>query len=241
VIRSGALVLVTLAGLVPGCATVRRDSLKIIDAQVQKQPRLQRARARGGFRLGPYTIVQRRLREHALDQIPAVTIDGPRHPGWRWELELELAIDRGGAPWRASCVGQRQANVDADFAAISEIANDTVTIECELLRERARWRFFAAGRLDQNIAGELHLADAPPEAPPDAKVEIMLWMKRIKLISRHLAEPVAQVRRGDHVVAAMVLSRPEWAWVRTAEGAELRGVAMATLAAIRLLPLGFDE
>jgi hypothetical protein len=77
--------------------------------------------------------------------------------------------------------------------------------------------------------------------PVSAKVEIILWMKRVKLISRHLAEPVAQVRRGDDVVAAMVLSRPEWAWVRTAEREELRGAAMATLAAIRLLPLGFDE
>jgi hypothetical protein len=39
----------------------------------------------------------------------------------------------------------------------------------------------------------------------------------------------------------MVLSRPEWAWVRAAEPEELRDAAMVTLAAIRLLPLGLDE
>lgn len=230
------LALVVL-GLASGCATLRRDSLRAIDPEVQKQPRLVRARAPGGFRLGPYTIVQRKLREHAIDREPALTIEGPPRPTWRWDLELELARD-GGATMRGRCTGTRRSNIDSDFGTVASIANDDVKIECDFDGGDVRWHFAAAGRLDANIGGELVPDDA--SATP-SKVEILLWFKRVKLISRHLAEPVAQVRRGKRVVAAMVLSRPEWAWVQRAEPDEMKAAAMITLAAIRLLPLGFDE
>ncbi|MBC8072540.1 MAG: hypothetical protein IAG13_29735 [Deltaproteobacteria bacterium] len=237
--RSWLLSLVALGTLAPGCSAVRRDSLKAIDRELQQQPRWERARAHGGFRLGPYTIVKRKLREHAVDQTPPMTIDAPRNPAWRYELELGLTRE-GSAPWIAHCDGRRRANIDADFAAISEIANDDVSIECELSRGEQRWHFSAAGRLDANFGGELVRADESGGRVA-AKVEVILWMKRVKLISRHIAEPVAQVRRGEHAIAAMVLSRPEWAWVRAAEPEELRDAAMVTLVAIRMLPLGLDE
>ena len=230
------LALVVL-GIASGCATLRRDSLKAIDPEVQKQPRLVRARAHGGFRLGPYTIVQRKLREHALDRQPAATIDGPPRPTWRWDLELELARD-GGATMRGRCTGTRRSNIDSDFGTVAGVANDDVAIECDFDGDDMKWHFVAGGRLDGNIFGELVADDA--SATP-SKVEILLWMKRVKLISRHLAEPVAQVRRGPRVVAAMVLSRPEWAWVQRTEPDRMKTAAMITLAAIRLLPLGFDE
>jgi hypothetical protein len=219
-----------------GCATVRRDSLKAIDPAVQKEPRLERARARGGFRLGPYTIVQRRLRELAVDQTPA-TIEGPRRPAWKWQLDVELTMERG-APWEGRCTGTRQSNIDSDFGVIAGIANDTVTIDCELVGGSTRWRFLAAGRLDENIFGDLERTDRSEQT---SKVEIIMWFKRVKLISRHLGEPVAQVRRGKKVVAAMVLSRPEWAWVQRSEDEDVRAAAMLTLAAVRLLPLGWDD
>ena len=230
------LALVVL-GIASGCATLRRDSLKAIDAEVQQQPRLVRARAQGGFRLGPYTIVQRKLREHALDREPALTIEGPPRPTWRWDLELELAIDRG-ATWKGRCIGTRRSNIDSDFGTVAGVANDDVAITCDFDGADMKWHFAAKGRLDGNIFGEL-VADDASAAP--STVEILLWMKRMKLISRHLAEPVAQVRHGERVVAAMVLSRPEWAWVQRAEPDRMKAAAMITLAAIRLLPLGFDE
>lgn len=246
--RAGVLWLLAAAvlGELAGCSVMRRDSLRAIDPALQQQPRLERERVRHGFRLGPYTVVQRSLHERA-DGETAVTIDGPRHPSSRWDLELELTIDRGGAPWRTRCIGRRQANVDADYGVIAGVANDSVSIECDIEREQSRWHFFAAGRLDGNFAGELHPVHLEKERGgrlPEKErvdVEVLLWFKRVKLIPRHLAEPVAQVRHGRKAFAAMVLSRPEWAWVHPAEGGELRGVAMATLAAIRLMPLGLDE
>ncbi len=219
-----------------GCSAIRRDSLKLVDGQLQREPRLVRERVRGGFRLGPYTIVQHRLRQHGGDA-SAVT-EGPPRPVSRWDLELELKDAAEPTPWRARCTGTRRSNLDSDFGVVAGIANDSVTIDCELAQAEARWRLSAAGRLDGNIAGELTSAD--PSASP-AKVEIILWIKRVKLIPRHIAEPIAQVRRGDRAIAAMILSRPEWAWVLRKEAREPRAAAMTALAAIRLLPLGFDD
>lgn len=232
----GGSALALAFALASGCEGLRRAALKTIDAKIQQQPRWERERSPGGYRLGPYAVVIRSLREHAIGQDLGRPTDGPRNPGWRYELELEL---RGPArSYIAHCTGHRIPTIVADYGEIADVANDQVSIACAIEGEH-RWTFTSEGRLDKNIGGELRRADEPSAAP--CKVEIVMWLARLKLFRRHLNDPVAQVRKDGRAVAAMVIARPEWAWVEASAPSELQGVGLTTLAAIRALPLGFEE
>jgi len=229
------LVLASL-GAGAGCDALRRASLKTVDPTIQKNPRWERERAQGGFRLGPYTALRPRVREHAGDGDLGVRSGMPRNPGWRYELQLTVRGPK--RDYEAKCTGLRVPTVAADFGEIADVNNDEVKIECEIQGE-LRWRFTAQGRLDKNLGGELRPTDATAIAP--LKVEILLWFARLKLIRRHLAAPIVQVRRGPDAIAALVIARPEWAWVAAGESDELRGVALTTTLAIAALPLGLED
>jgi len=229
------LVLVMSLGSV-SCDGLRRASLKIVDPTLQKNPRWERERARGGFQLGPYTVLRPELRESAVDEDLGARTDAPRKPGWRWHVRLTVR-----APEReyvATCTGLRVPTIGADYGEVADVNNDDVHIDCDVQGEQ-RWRMTAQGRLDKNIGGELRAVDADGAAP--LKLEILLWMVRLKLVRRTLAAPVVQLRRDRTAVAALVMERPEWAWVAAGESAELRGVALTALLAIEALPLGWGE
>lgn len=213
--------------------------MKVVDPTLQKQPRWQHQTIRGGYRLGPYQILAPRVRETATDQTMPMA-EGAAHPAYRYDLELTLFVPKARHTHAVRCVGRRQANLDTDFATIASEQKDTVLIECDIKSSTTHWSFVAGGRLDDNIGGELVQEGAPADAMP-VKVEIILWTKRAKYFFRDLPYPVLQVRNGKQVVAAMIVANSEWAWVQPSAPAELREVAMATLAAIRHLPLGFEE
>jgi hypothetical protein len=228
-----------LLGLViatSSCDGLRRASLKIVDPTLQKNPRWERERAKGGFALGPYTVMRPELRESAVDEDAGVRADAPRKPGWRWHVRLRVK-----APEReyvATCTGLRVPTIAADYGEIADVNNDEVQIDCDVQGEQ-RWRMTAAGRLDKNVGGELRALESDAIAP--LKLEILLWMVRLKLVRRSLAAPVVQLRRDRTAVAALVMERPEWAWVAAGESAEVRGVSLAALLAIEALPLGWGE
>jgi hypothetical protein len=218
------------------CDGLRRASLKTVDPAIQKQPRWERERIAAGYRLGPYEIGKPRVRESALDQDLGTPIEGGRRPGWRYELDLVVrAPERS---YAAHCIAKRVPSNIADYGEIADVANDVVDIGCEI-EGAAKWNFTASGRLDKNVGGDLRRGDIPSAAP--LKVEIILWIARLKLLRRHLADPIAQVRRSNGTVAAMIISRPEWAWAQASADAETRGIAMTTLAAVNALPLGWGD
>ncbi len=232
-----ALVLASALTGALGCEGLRRAALKTVDPTIQKHARWDRERIDGGYRLGPYAIVTRSLQEHAVGQDLGRPTDGPRLPGWRYELVLE--VRRPGHNYLARCTGHRLPTIAADYGEIADVANDRVTIECTI-DGRDHWKLSVDGRLDKNIGGELRRENAPAGEAPGV-VEIVMWLARLKLIRRHLNDPVAQVRRDGRAVAAMVIARPEWAWVENSANAEAQGVALTALAAIHALPLGFEE
>lgn len=226
------------------CDGLRRASLKIVDPTVQKNPRWERERAKGGFQLGPYTVLRPVLRETAIDEDRVTAgaagagadADATRKPGWRWHVELTVrGPDR---EYVARCTGLRVPTIVADYGEIADVNNDEVRIDCDVQGEH-RWRLSAQGRLDKNVGGELRAVDADGAAP--MKLEILLWSVRLKLVRRHLAAPVVQMRRDRTTVAALIMDRPEWAWVAAGESAELRGVALTALLAVEALPLGWSE
>lgn len=236
VCRGAARLALALVAIGAGCDGLRRASLKTVDPTIQKNPRWEREKIGSGFRLGPYTVDKPRVRESAIDQDLGARTDAPRKPGWRYDVEL--TVHGPGGEYRARCSGVRVPTIAADYGEIADVNNDEVHIECDV-RGAQRWTFAAQGRLDKNIGGELRAIEADAIAP--MQLEILLWVARLKLIRRHLAAPVAQVRRGRDTVAALVISRPEWAWVAAGESTEIRGIALTTLLAVETLPLGFEE
>jgi hypothetical protein len=236
-LRLAACVLALTSGC--GSEKARLGSMKVVDPTVQKQPRLTHEDIPGGYRLGPYDILAPKVREFAIDQ--TMPIDGvAAYPAYRYDLELTLFVPAKQRTHDVQCVGRRQANLDNTFAAVATEQKDNVLIECDIRSARSRWAFVAGGRLDDNIGGDLVQEGARTDAAP-VKVEIILWSTRAKYFNRDLAYPVLQVRRGKQVIAAMIVGDREWAWVQPDAPAELREVAMATLAAVRHLPLGFEQ
>jgi hypothetical protein len=235
VARALPLVLVGLAAI--GCNGVRRAALKTVDPTLAKSPRWERQRAGlGEYELGPFTIERARVREQAIGQDLGTPEAAPRKPGWRYDLTLTV---RGPArSYTATCTAHRLPTMGADYGEVADVANDEVRIECELQGD-ARWHLLAQGRLDKNLGGELEPEGATAIAP--LTLEVLLWVARLKLIRRHLPDPVLQLRRDRTAIAAMIAARPEWAWVAPTEQPELQGIAITAMAALHALPLGFDE
>lgn len=236
--RALSTILPLVVGLAPlACDGVRRASLKTTDPGVQKNPRWERERGGdGSFRLGPYTIERARIRESSVDLAMVTAAVGPRRPGWRYDLELVVhGPDRD---FRATCTGHRVPTVGADYGEVADVTNDEVRIACDVQGEH-HWHLEAGGRLDKNLGGRMTATDASAIAP--LQLEVLLWVVKLKLLRRHLDAPVLQLRRDKQVLGAMIVARPEWAWIAAGESSEIRGVVLTTLAAIDALPLGFED
>lgn len=218
-----------VALLVPACAQ-HKDSARIIDPVLHAEgDELRRERQPRGFKLGPYGIVRQRLARRSVT--PAE------------EIELELHLDApGDKRWTAKCNAKRQRPQmsAAEYAAVLDESNDAVAISCDLDDGRgAAWTFAAEGTLDENFDGKLTPKSASIVGGT-LTVEVFMWRKRLERVRRHLPQPVAQVRMGKAAIAAMILARPEQAWVATDATPEFREVSLATLAALDLMPLGLE-
>lgn len=230
----GGLALVLAAAA--ACDGLRRPSLRTVDPDLQRHRRLERERGDGGYRLGEYLIERPRLREHAVGEDLGTRPDAPRNPGWRWELEL--TVRKGPQRWTAHCNGRRVPSIAADYGEIADVTNDEIDVQCEIVGEQ-RWRLAAHGRLDKNIGGELTPQGGTAIAP--LQLEIILWVVRLRMIRRSLAAPVMQLKQDRTAIAAMIVERPQWAWLAASAPAQLQGVAITALAALDALPLGWGE
>ncbi len=232
-----------------GCAIEQRAAEKMIDPGLRTpgaglQLERERARVRGGMKLGPYEVRGVSVRERAF------AVDGsmfssqvPGRPIREYQLALEFAAPEQSRTWTTTCTGQRRQSQDADFAATAGEARDDVAIRCQLAGAGGRWEFTAEGNLGQNFEGTFSRAQssAAPGQEAAERVEILLWFTMWKFMRRSLPTAAVQIRRGERAVAAMILARPERAWVDEGLEHEERELSLALLVALRYLPIGFDE
>jgi hypothetical protein len=210
-----------------GCAQ-HKDSARVVDPVLHAEgDELHREGLGREFKLGPYAIEKQRLQRRSVT--PAE------------EIELELWLDAPGQRrWTMRCEAKRQRPALSDYAAVLDESDDAVAIACDLDDGGgSEWTFAAEGTLDKNFIGKL----TPKRASivgGALTVEVLMWRKRLNRVRRHLPQPVAQVKMGRAAIAAMVLARPEQAWVATDATPEFREVALATLAALNMLPLGLE-
>jgi hypothetical protein len=225
---------VALLGVVAGCGVARRASVNVVDTQLRAQGQvLDRGEGRGPTRIGDYEIVSLSVTPTQVDpQGPLVAGDVHR-PIVQHHLQMQLRAPTG-EQWGVQCISQRRQGASSDYAAVAGINKDDVAVRCELQSTDRHWTFVTEAELGVNFQGRL----SGPQSSLD--VEIMTYVQRFGWMRRPLPDPVAQVRRGDEAVAAMLLGRPEQAWVARGLSPEIAGPSIATMLALRHLPLGLD-
>lgn len=224
--------------LLTGCLG-HKDSAKVIDPLLLADGiQHERTRHPDGFALGEYTVSKKRLKRRPAGSAASPNTPDSGAPGEFVELDAEIA--RGPTVWSVRCEGRRAPAASADYGAVLDETRDAVSIECDLWTAGGeRWTFSTKGSLGTNLGGTLESSTTKLEGGA-LEVEILMWRRRFDRIRRHLPHPVAQVKAGRKAIAAMVLAWPEQAWVAKDADKDLRDPSMVTLAALRLLPMGFE-
>lgn len=229
----------SLAALVAlgGCGVARRASVNAVDTQLRARgDHLQRVDERGPLRIGEYEIESLDVEETKVDPEGALAKQDVVRPIVQHHLAMRLRGPSGGR-WDVQCIQQRRQSQSADYAAMIQENRDDVSVVCDLRTgPDAAWRFVTEADVTHNFRGRLSTSD--PESALD--IEILVYIQRWGWLRRHLPDPVAQVRSGDRAVAAMLLGRPEEAWVSTELPADLAEPSVAAMLALRHLPLGLD-
>jgi hypothetical protein len=187
-------------------------------------------------RIGAYEIESVTVEPTQVDPEGPLADDAQiRRPILQHHLAMSL---RGpsGERWTVECSSQRRQSTSAEYAAVAGENRDDVAVECDLAAAQRHWRFVTEASVGTNFRGRL---TGPDPAPP-LDVEILVYVQRFGWLRRHLPDPVAQVRREDKAVAAMLLGRPEQAWLAKDLPSELAEPSVATMLALRHLPLGLD-
>ena len=227
--------------LMLSCGYMRKDTAKVIDPVLTGQgTAYERAGTLGGFTLGPYAIRKKKLRREPVSGVDPITPGGLPRPGERILLTAELSAPNRGMTWTATCEGLRKPTLEDEYAAVLDETRDAVQITCEVADGKgATWDFQAEGLLSGNFGGTVTPRDRSLAAG-QLNVEILLYRRRFDAVKRHLHEPVAQVKVGRDAVAAMILARPELAFVDPKASPELTEVSLTVLSALNLMPLGLE-
>lgn len=233
--------------LIGACALEQKMAIEVIDAPLRTHgDNLKASRApRGELHLGPYRA-KAITRAHATGG-EALLPDRQPRPSSFYSVGFELDAD--GRPWTIACRAERRIARNADLAAATDEGHDEVALACTLADPAgARWSLRALGDVGKGLAGEVRAgagegeggsASASEGAAADAfEVEVITVRRFIKAIDRELPFPVAQLRRRGAAAAAMLLARPEQAWLAPRLPQPERDLAMAAMIALRLLPLG---
>ncbi|MFO7564842.1 MAG: hypothetical protein R6X02_19515 [Enhygromyxa sp.] len=220
-----------------GCAAQQRAAEKLIDPQLRERGVLvERQSPRGELELGPYRVAQMQIDEQPFDGTGPLAADagGRTRPTRQWRLRFVLL--GGEQPWEVECVGQRRQPPDHDLAAVADEPRDEVAARCQLIGGEQRWLLRVDGSLAANLTGSLALADG--EAA-EKVVEILIWHRLWNISRRQLPASLALIRGEGQTEAALILDSPERAWLAVELDDAGRELALASLLALRLLPLGF--
>jgi len=233
--RAGWWAWISLAAM--GCAAIQRPSTSVVDPELKATGlQLERERRRGGFALGSYVIRDAGMRSEAPDPDGPLAGDDVARPITQHRAGLVLEGAEGRA-WTTSCRLQRRAPLAADFRAVLDENGDEIAVDCAAKAPgRPPWIFSARGLLSGNFAGQLGPVGSPTQA-----VEVLTRTLRFKRIERVLPVPVAQLRPADDAVLAVMLGRPERAWVDRTLDPITTEAALALLLTLRLLPWELAE
>ena len=229
-----------VAPSVSGCAWERRATLDAVDPGLRaKGQLLTGAHDTTGLRLGSYRVSPPQLTRQDADPQGALASDEAPRPVVQHRLDLDITAETTDRRWAIGCISQRRASAAMDYASVLDENRDEITVDCDVARSgepASAWHFVTEAELSHNFAGLLSQRGTDRKL----KVEVVMWVERFGKMKRHLPDAVAQVRDGDTTIAAMVLGKPEQAWLSAELDDELAEVSMSMMLALRFLPLGLE-
>lgn len=231
-------ILLVLTVVLAGCS--HKAAAKVVDPLLLAEGTMvdRSGGSRGSFSLGDYTFERTELnRTPAPNASTGLSPDGLSRPAERVDLQMAMRVqDRR---WTGTCMALREPTGRQDYAAVTEEFHDMVQIDCTFEGSGGSWLFSMKGSLATNLGGTLS-AKHDAGKTEGLEVEVLMWRDVWGRVRRQIPEPVGQVRLGRSTSAAMILARPEQAWFAASTPPETLDVAMVTLGALRMLPLGFE-
>jgi hypothetical protein len=240
-LRPASLALaVVAASATAGCGVQQRAAESLIDPQLRSEGVLvERQQGARDLELGRYRVVEMDLADVPFDGTGplAPDADGRTRPTRQTRLEFSLA--GGTTTWTAECVGQRRQAPDHELAAMTGDPRDEIAVRCALAGGDQTWTLELDGDLGGNLLGRLHAPGSPPKV-----VELLLWHRLWNITRRRLPAALALIRTGEgggaKTEAALILDKPERAWLDPALDDGGRELALTAMLALRLLPLGIE-
>ncbi|WP_146155242.1 hypothetical protein [Enhygromyxa salina] len=249
------LALASLVSFGPGCGVQQRAAEKLIDPQLRSEGVLvERQRGRRDLELGRYRVEELELVDETFDGSGPLAPDADGRTRPTEQLRMSFTLAGGAQPWTAECVGQRRQPPDHDLAVLAGELRDEVAVHCQLAGGESRWVLRVEGPLTNNLLGRVYAAgEAEPgelgevgelgqlgEGGPGRVVEVVMWYQLWNFTRRHLPASLVVIRGDEGTEAALILDAPERAWLDAALDDSGRELALTTMLALRLLPLGFD-
>ncbi len=224
------------------CPLEQKMSLEVIDAPLRARG-IELAGVAGpgeSLQLGPYAV--RKVERTQSGRGEALLAAALPRPASYHQLRFEVgAADE--RTWQVQCEAQRRQARNPDLAGELDESHDEVGVVCRLAGpDQDRWTLRVAGNLGRGLGGELRAASEGTEPGALAyEVEVIVRRNFVRVVDRELPIPVAQLRRKRMAAAAMLLGRPERAWLAPGLNGPDRELAVVAMAALRLLPIGHGE
>ncbi|MFV8752664.1 hypothetical protein ACNOYE_19115 [Nannocystaceae bacterium ST9] len=229
------------------CLAQQKPAEKLIDPRLRADATALVAERGPGLGFDRYRAVDVELRDEAFDGSGPLSPDA--HGRATLQQRMTLRMIGGEVEWRVECVVQRRVPLDGDFAAELDETRDEVAVACQIASgepaasEGQRWRLELGGTLGGDLIGELRSVDER-EAPVELTLELLLWYQLMKMVRRPLPTPLVQIRGSlggrSGTQAAMIFARPERIWFDARLQARDGEVLLASLIALRLLPIGLE-
>lgn len=227
-----------IVAVLAGCT--HKAAAKVVDPLLQADgTMLERSGgSRGDFVLGQYSFERTNLdRTPAPNASTGLSPDGLSRPAERLDLQMVMTVQDH--RWIGECKALREPTGRQDYAAVTEEFHDMVQIDCTFESSGSIWIFAMRGSLATNLGGTLTPKNRSVTGG-GLEVEVLMWRDVWGRVRRQIPEPVGQVRLKRSTAAAMILARPEQAWLAPSTPQETLDVAMVTLGALRMLPIGFE-
>lgn len=236
-----------------GCGVQQRAAESLIDPRLRSEGVLvERQQGVRDLELGRYRVVEIELADEPFDGSGPLAPDADGRTRPTQQLRLGFSLVGGAAPWTARCVGHRRQPPDQDLAAVSGDPRDEIAVRCALVRGEQdvgeqsvgepEWTLELGGDLGSNLVGRMYITTQPER--PAKVVEVLLWHRLWNISRRRLPAALALIRSeggaGGATEAALILDKPERAWLDPALDDAGRELALTAMLALRLLPLGFE-
>jgi hypothetical protein len=236
-----------LLAVAAGCGVQQRAAESLIDPRLRSEGVLvERQQGVRDLELGRYHVVEIELDDEPFDGSGPLAADADGRTRPTQQLRLGFSLVGGAEPWTARCVGQRRQPPDHDLAAVSGDPRDEIAVRCALVGgdkhgDEQTWTLELGGDLGGNLVGRMY-ADTQPERSAKV-VEVLLWHRLWNISRRRLPAALALIRSEGTdagTEAALILDKPERAWLDPALDDADRELALTAMLALRLLPLGFE-